>query len=381
MRRTPMSNSVRRRSKMMGEGADIGTADHMGHQPHVAKAVEWHVKLLSGGASPADFKDFENWLRARPENATAYARLANLWDGMEPLRESEIVRETLEAARRRRANGALQGVLKPFATALRRLLSPRGAAAISGLAIAAVVAFNIVDPGLGAYRTALGERRTIELDDGSIIMLNTATAIRVSYGDDERRISLIDGQASFDVAKDASRPFIVNAGDGEVRALGTQFDVYKSDDAVTVTLIEGRVEIASTPARSRGLKPLTGTGVPSGVSFRAELSPGEQAAIAPAGPISPIAAVDINRVVAWREGKVNFRDTPLAEAVAEMNRYSSTKITLAGKDLEAIRVSGVFRTGNSKNFANALESLFDIRVKQNTRNGIVLLGAAANQQG
>lgn len=343
-------------------------------------AVAWQVKLFSGEAGPADVDVFETWLRARPENAQAYARLAGLWDRMEPLGESEIVRETLKAVRRRTAGRARHGILKPVGAAWRRLLSPQGAVAISGLAIiAAVAVFNVADPGAGVYRTALGEQRTIELDDGSTVMLNTATSIKVSYAADERRISLLDGQANFDVASDADRPFIVSAGDEVVRALGTQFDVYKSGDAVTVTLIEGKVEIASAPSRSWSVKSLTGSAAPEAV-FRTELSPGEQAAIAPAGVMSPIATIDIDRAVAWHEGKVNFRNTPLVEAIAEMNRYSSTKITLAEKDLETLRVSGVFRVGSSRNFANALESLFDIRVEQRADAGIVLR-ADANQQG
>lgn len=364
----------------MNAKPDTRRAGENDHQPHVAEAVEWHVKLMSDGASPADTKNFENWLRASPENATAYARLADMWDGMDSLGQSDIVREGLKDARRHKATRARRRIFDTVRAAGQRLLSPQAAVAVSGLAIAAIIVFNIVDPGAGAYRTALGEQRTIELDDGSTIMLNTETAIKVSYGDDERRISLIDGQASFDVAKDADRPFIVSVGDGVVRALGTQFDIYKSGDAVTVTLIEGKVEITSAPSRSWGVKSLTGAAAPD-AAFRTELSPGEQAAIAPAGLISPVVEIDIDRAVAWHEGKVNFRDTPLAEAVAEMNRYSSTKITLAEKDLEAIRVSGVFRVGNSKNFANALESLFDIHVEQRTGAGIVLVNAPANQQG
>jgi len=362
----------------MSENPETCPAKDKRQQPFVAEAVDWHVRLLSGEARQKDVDNFESWLRASPENAIAYARLTDIWNGMEALEHSDIVRESLNALRRGKSRRTRASFFKSVGLSLRRLLSPRGIAVMSGLAIAVIIAVNVVDPGDAVYRTALGEQRTVELDDGSTVMLNTTTAIKVSYANDERRISLIDGQASFDVVKDAERPFIVTAGDGVVRALGTQFDVYKSDDAVTVTLIEGRVEIASAPSGLWGVRTRTRAAA-SEALYHVELSPGEQAAIAPAGLISQITAIDVERVVAWREGKVNFRDTPLIDAVNEMNRYSPTKITLAEKDLETLRISGVFRVGNSKNFANALESLFDIRVERNARNNeIVLLGALEN---
>jgi transmembrane sensor len=367
-----MLDNDKRRSRAMNSGADILNFKGDDHQTAKAAAVEWQIKLLSGETLPAEISDFKTWLKARPENAEAYARLTDMWDGMEPLANSDFVQECLNTSRRHNADSTAISYLKSFWVAVQRLLSPRRAAAISGLAIAAIIIINISGPDGEVYRTALGEQRTIQLADGSTVILNTSTTINVSYFDDERRISLLEGQASFDVAPDTQRPFIVDIGDGFVRALGTQFDVYRSSEAVTVTLIEGKVEVTSTPPRSVGAKLLKRTSSPE-ASFRAKLSPGEQVAIAAAGPISRIAEVDVDRVVAWREGKVNFRNTPLAEAVADMNRYSSTKIIIAEKDLEGLRVSGVFRVGNSDHFVNALQSLFDVRAERRADNEIVLL--------
>ena len=190
---------------------------------------------------------------------------------------------------------------------------------------------------------------------------------------------LLDGQASFKVAKDAERPFIVFAGEGSIRALGTEFDVYKSPDGVRVTLIEGRVRVASvetsgdvsapplSDVADHGAPPLT----------QIDLSPGEQAAIASIGAVSAVEEVDVERIVAWREGKVSFRNTPLVEAIAEMNRYSEVQIRLAGGgELDDLRVSGVFRVNNSDHFVNALESLFGIEAKREARGGVRLVKPA-----
>lgn len=333
-----------------------------------AAAVDWHVKVASGRMSRADDARFSAWLRRRPENAEAYARIAAIWDGMEPLADSNIVQEGLLEARRLKARSAT-GLGGFLSGAWRAFGAPAAIAAVFMIVAAAtMIALQVRPFGDDVHRTAVGEQREIKLADGSTIMLNTATVIDVDYSADERRVTLLDGQASFDVARDPERAFVVDTGGALVRALGTQFDIYKSSDAVTVTLIEGKVEVA---AATQGKEEEPDKAAPAAPFARAELSPGEQVEIASRGALSPVARIDVGRVVAWREGKVSFRDTPLAEAVAEMNRYSATKITLADGDLAELRVSGVFRVGNSDHFVSALESLLDVKAKDG-RDEIVL---------
>jgi transmembrane sensor len=335
-----------------------------------AVAINWYSQFVSGAMSPTDVAALERWLQEDPAHAEAYARLAAIWDEMEPLEKSDTVRAGLREARSLEVGGASH--------ALGRLLPRRWFAAPVALTVFAVFSLVAVMQmlrmnGDDDYRTAVGEQRVIELADGSVITLNTATAVEVDYASEERRIKLLNGQASFDVAHDAERPFIVYAGDGRVRAIGTEFDVYKSSNAVTVTLIEGTVEVASLAHRSFIERAVAQIAPSETLLARAELTTGEQVEIVSQGALSPVAEVEVDRVTAWRDGKVNFRDTPLAEAVTEMNRYSPTKIAIADGALNELRISGVFRTGNSDRFVNALEDFFDVRVERRAGGDVVLL--------
>lgn len=328
-------------------------------------AIDWHVKLMSGDMSRADMAAFEDWLRESPLNAEAYANLADLWDGMEPLADAAVVREGLRP--QEGACAARQGGLVAI---LRGALGAAPTAAGMTCALVVGVAatqYSAVDESL--YRTAVGEREVIELADGSTITLNTASTVDIDYLPDERRITLTSGQANFKVATDVRRPFIVHAGEGSVRALGTEFDVYKSSGGVRVTLIEGRVRVASlaSPEDAPAIAPRERA--PSTV----DLAAGEQVEIAAlGGGVAAAEPVDVERVTAWREGKVSFRNTPLADAVAEMNRYSAAQITLADRALDDLRVSGVFRVSNSDHFVNALESVFGVEARRSADGGVVL---------
>ena len=329
-------------------------------------AVDWHVKLVSGDMSRADMAAFEDWLRASPLNAEAYAHLAELWDGMEPLADAAVVREGLRPQVEAQATrqGGLVAVLRGALGAV-----PTAAGITCALVVGvAATQYSAVDESL--YRTAVGEREVIELADGSTVTLNTASAVDINYLPNERRITLTAGQANFKVATDARRPFIVHAGEGSVRALGTEFDVYKSSQGVRVTLIEGRVRVAALA----GLEDAPAAAPREHAQARStvDLTAGEQAEIGAVGGVVAAEPVDIERVTAWREGKVSFRNTPLAEAVAEMNRYSAAQITLADKALDDLRVSGVFRVSNSDHFVNALESVFGVEARRSADGGVVL---------
>ena len=327
-------------------------------------AVDWHVKLVSGDMSGADMAAFEDWLRASPLNAEAYAHLADLWDGMEPLADAAVVREGLrpQAEAQATRQGGLVAVLRGALGA-----APTAAGITCALVVGvAATQYSAVDESL--YRTAVGEREVIELADGSTVTLNTASAVDINYLPNERRITLTAGQANFKVATDARRPFIVHAGEGSVRALGTEFDVYKSSEGVRVTLIEGRVRVASLATLADAPAAAPRERAPSTV----ELAAGEQVEIAMVGGVVAAEPVDIERVTAWREGRVSFRNTPLAEAVAEMNRYSAAQITLADRALGDLRVSGVFRVSNSDHFVNALESVFGVEARRSADGGVVL---------
>jgi transmembrane sensor len=217
------------------------------------------------------------------------------------------------------------------------------------------------------YVTDIGEQRIVTLSDGSVITLNTATEIRLHFSTDRRGVELVSGQANFEVAKDAARPFIVIAGNRSVRAVGTQFDVFKSGDRVTVTLIEGKVTV--TPAVA---SPASTVRSLNARRDEIVLVAGEQLSYGlKSGPTAPKNA-DIPRVESWRAGKLDFSDTPLTEAITEANRYSVIQIVLKAPAFKDARISGRFEAGRNDLFAEGLEGYFHFHVERPGDGQIVL---------
>jgi transmembrane sensor len=216
----------------------------------------------------------------------------------------------------------------------------------------------------GSFQTAVGERSTVTLEDGSVATLNTNSKVEVAYNDGERRVRLIKGQALFEVAKNPHRPFVVFAGDRRIVALGTAFDVRLDDDRVAVTLVEGRVAVETATATTQpGLTPAKG---------RTELEPGEQLIAARGEPMS-VKATNTDRVTSWRGGKLVFQDDALADVVREVSRYSRTRIVIGDERIGRLRVSGVFRTGQADNFAKAITEFFPLAVEERGPNESALV--------
>jgi transmembrane sensor len=199
------------------------------------------------------------------------------------------------------------------------------------------------------FATGIGETRAIALDDGSRILLDTQSRLRVSFTAGARDIELLEGQAHFEVAKDTRRPFRVRTRSAEVVAVGTQFDVATVPARTTVTLIEGRVNVRTLPSAAHS-------------EPRVEaMVAGEQLGITSDGQLLEQPVVKIENVTAWQRGTIVLDDVPLPEALAAMNRYSQTQIVIPGPALQSRRVSGVFRVGDVETEALALQRYFGLR--------------------
>lgn len=334
------------------------------HRPDaVTQAASlWLDRRTSGDMTPEQQADFAAWI-AEPEHKQAYERLERTLQNVRGARD-EIGVARLRAEARSRAKAARGNRWVAAIAACFALFFVGGVGStlwfvgVGPQPERADTVAAISDPGLTAPRgtlieTAAGERLTITLDDGTEVTLNTRTQLEVRYSAGERVVALVEGQALFDVAHDASRPFIVDAGDQRVRALGTQFDVRRAEAGVEVTLLEGRVVVEELGlARSTAAEP-----EPVHV---AELAPGEQFISATAELQAEIRDADIERVTSWRRGRMVFRDTSLAEAVAEANRYAVRQIVLADEEMAALRISGSFPTDQVDAFVEALTIYFPL---------------------
>jgi transmembrane sensor len=196
-----------------------------------------------------------------------------------------------------------------------------------------------------------------------VITLNTDTELAVEFDGAVRRIRLERGQVFFSVTPDPQRPFEVFAHDGIVRAVGTSFDVALDDaNQVTVTVLEGTVEVM--PGASQN--PASTAASPPKVTH------GEKVKYWQNGAIAQVTSADATAVRAWREGKLDFDNQRLDDAIAEHNRYTSTKIIVGDDELKGLRISGVFRIGDTESLLFLLkESLGVTTVKK--ANVIVLL--------
>jgi transmembrane sensor len=198
----------------------------------------------------------------------------------------------------------------------------------------------------GVYQTEIGEQRSLTLADGSTVELNAQSTIRVRYTERERHIDLLEGQALFHVAKNKARPFIVAADATRVRAVGTQFDVYRKATGTIVTVVEGRVEVASDSGGDDiAAKDHSGAAAEKPAIL---LAAGEQVFLAQAGTRPTGAALqrphraDVEAATAWTQKRLVFEDTPLAEVAEEFNRYNSRSLVIADAELRHVGISGLY---------------------------------------
>lgn len=200
-----------------------------------------------------------------------------------------------------------------------------------------------------AYTTAIGERATISLPDGSVATLDTNSSMIVNYDRFERGVKLDRGQAVFEVAKHQRLPFQVYALGQRITAVGTKFNVRIDQSTVKVAMLEGKVLVQPQVAR-RSAAPAPALSMVAG----------EVLSVAPGQPIRIIAR-DTNSDASWKDGTVVFRDTSLPDAVAEINRYTTNPIQLKQISGETFRVSGVFQTRDPQHFAKVMTKLFPVR--------------------
>lgn len=303
------------------------------------EAAAWHVRLGEPRVTSQTMEAFFAW-RRKPENAEAYRRVETVWSGSGKFRTDPALIQAAEAAMsRRRARPASRSVF--------------GLAA-AGAAAAAIAAALIWQQSVPAYATDVGEARIVQLADGSTLRLDTASRVKVRFTDDRRLVQLEGGQALFEVAHDPARPFIVDAGDATVTALGTVFDVRRDGAAVRVTLVSGVVEVAS----GHGQEPVK------------RLAAGQGARVTTAGTVT--APADVAMETSWTDGRIVFRDTPLVEAVDEVNRYLVDKIDLQADGKAYAAVNGVFRTGDREAFVSTTSAVFGLQAVKRPDGGVLL---------
>jgi transmembrane sensor len=325
-------------------------------------AALWYERAGQESA-PAETRGALNaWLEQSPEHAAAFRSIERTWLALKSSAEDPAILELRqETARRLTPLSAHQSSLRWAAAALIVLCLgaalwiavPRIAFDFSPLAWLKGDTRNAITH---TYATKTGDRLAIALDDGSKVTLNTATQLDVIFSKEARTVRLSRGQALFEVAKDASRPFVVQTQNHRFIAVGTTFDVHIETSQVKLTMLEGTV-------RAESIEP--------GSVVRTTVSAGEQF-IARAHTEDRVRRVDPERETSWRRGQVIFENTPLGEAIDELNRYSSTHIELADPKLADLRLSGTFATGSTNTFVEAIAAYFPIQIQHADEHTVTL---------
>ena len=357
-----------------------------------AEAADWYISLQDADSSSERQEGFADWLRRSPVHVREFLRLCALQGDLARLpafRELEVdrllskspaednvislpacsatdvgdgqPRDGYSSSRgvqaSQLAGGSIHGSVMAVETkspasipAAARGRSPRTIALAASLLIALVVTPWIV-PALDwfdteRYSTDIGEQRSVILVDGSQIQLNVHSSLIARLNDTEREVRLRDGEALFQVARDPSRPFRVHTPQGTIEAKGTQFNVHVAEGKTIVTLLEGRVDVRQAGGASATV-----------------LSPGQQVAIDEhsATVLTP-RQVDVASAVAWTQRRLVFENAPLAEVIAEFNRYSRQQFAIENPALRNTRITASFNSDNVETFASSLAAAGDLRV-------------------
>ncbi|MEH3120709.1 MAG: FecR domain-containing protein [Sphingomonas phyllosphaerae] len=285
-------------------------------------AAAWVARMDADGWSDADEVELERWMAADPRRRGALLQAQAAWVSLD---------------------------LPPADIRAPVLLRRRTMMKVAGGALAASLAGGVFLLTRGTvYRTQLGEIRRVPLADGSTATINTGSEVQVTLADRRRTVTIAQGEAWFRVAKDATRPFVVEAGPVVVQAVGTAFSVRRRDHGADVVVTEGVVEVWTAQADG----------------YRTSLSAGQSAFV------GDNAAVHVNkeepsavdRTLAWRTGAIDLNGQTLAAAIGEFNRYNRRKLVLADQRLAGEQIDGLFHTDDPEGFARAIHTSFDVEV-------------------
>ncbi len=312
------------------------------------EAAGWIARLQRDDLNETDGVAFDAWLTAAPDNRAAYRHTLELWQAF-GASSGEVLAELETPAR---APG--RGLVGRGAPTRRWLVGAGGFAVVAGLA-AVVLPPMVRRAPAQILASGRGQRRRFQLADGSSVDLNAESRLRVAFSRSERRVSLDDGEAIFDVVSDKARPFTVAAGDHTVRVVGTQFDVRNRDGDLTVTVARGRVEVRPSLASDRVFV----------------LTPGQRLDIG-AGGVETLQAVNPQEAFSWRSGRLVYRNQPLARVVADLNRQFADQVVIGDPELGAIPITGVIVLDTPQAVMSRLSLMLPVRTVPSER-GLLLL--------
>lgn len=309
---------------------------------HRQAATDWFARLNDDAAPDSDWVAFRDWLEAEPANRLAYDAVEALWVDLDEFAADPVIK----LAERRRVRMPAWSVWAV------------GAAASAAVA-AVVLGPRFISPEAQVYATQTGETRVVTLPDGSKIALNSASRLHVRFHGAHRDVVLDEGEAAFDIVHDPARPFSLAAGDQQIRVLGTAFDVLRHNAALTVTVQRGLVSVAP------------GTG---DQSTKVLLPAGKQLIRHPGAPVA-VSDVDSSESIAWRTGRLIYRDRPLSEVAEDLSRYLRIPLTV-DPSIAALKVTAVLKIDDEEAMVDRLQSFLPIKAETTAKEVRLRAGPA-----
>ena len=319
-----------------------------------SEAAEWVLRLDEERLTLPVRTELLRWLKQSPQHIEEFLFAAAAWrelDDIDPQKHLDVDSLIAEVE-----GNVITLDEDATDTESAGTTTRRGARWIGGIAatvlltVGAVLIGSLLSP-IRHYETDLGQQTLFTLADGSIVHLNTQSELTVRMTEDSRDLELIQGEAMFEVTRDPSRPFRVRSGEITVEAIGTQFNVYRREDGVHVTVVEGSVKVEAMPAAK-----------PQLAAAAVTLTAGEEARSDRSGDVARIETPDVEKHTAWREQRLVFRGDSLAAVAAEFNRYNQLQIVVVAPPSATRPITATFDAHDPESFVAFLERDPTLRV-------------------
>ncbi|UTW58286.1 FecR family protein [Kordiimonas sp. SCSIO 12603] len=348
------------------------------------EAADYYLTLQDGTMSNTELRAWQNWFLNSREHRVAFRRLETLWGKLDQLDISDLEAhgptECIETTSERPANFAGGSVLS-LVTENNTEQPPQNTwhskyAAIAACFVSLFMAGYLLyspstdlpsPPAIQAYATVTEDQQLVKLSDSSIVELGPDSKIEVQYSNSSRTVRLLEGQAIFTVAKNPHRPFIVEAGDGTVTAIGTVFNVIKAPEGVVVKVLEGTVAVRSEEENTETTS-----------SPVALVTAGNETSYSKTEGLAEVRTVDVHEGLEWRVGVLRMLEKPLDEVIEELNRYVEKEIRIGDKEIGDYSFTGTVYPDQVDNWLEGLQQGYPLKVVR-VGSSIVLMKADEQQ--
>lgn len=350
------------------------------------QAAEYYLALQDNSMTSAELRAWQSWFLRSQEHQEAFRRLETLWGVLDNLSiddfetetdQVEAVRDTDQDKSGEFSDGSILSLIASEEKQVPVAKSPMrqwGQAIAACLAVVTVAGYLMIAPGsqpegqpTTAFETAAVDQRVVTLSDGSIMELGPDSAVDVNYQTSVRQITLVRGQAVFTVSKNPNRPFVVNAGNGSVTAIGTVFNVRKRQSEIQVRVLEGTVAVRPV---STEIYATTDAKSPAPVAL---VTAGSQTHYSNAGLLEDVIQADMNSGLEWRVGVLKMENRQLGDVIRELNQFVENEITIGDEAISQFSFTGTVYPERMDDWLDGLQQGYPLKVMRVGSSTVLML--------